>query len=318
MNPKHRRSAMNLFAVLALSTPVLAHGFVLPPPPPAPPPFSGARGGGDAIQGGDIGNGGGGQTEDPFGGATGGGGVGGTTPAGGGSTPRPGAPAPAGGARMGGSSGPSKAKSVSAVYESKITIPWKTVFLPTLRREGYAGVTGSIADGVSLPAAEGGWARDARPTIVLVSDPANADHARAVAGLNADSRFRSAACFFNCFRVDVTSADKQNGDAKIYVYTTEGALIGDVPGQRRFGKALDLLENAWKRSAKSELGGKLPEMDYLLKTKAFVEYRVKQIESAVVCPDCGHERNDVIEEMAKLKLRATACETAMTTLRQMK
>jgi hypothetical protein len=175
-------------------------------------------------------------------------------------------------------------------------------------------VTGSIADGVSLPASEGGWARDARPTIVLVSDPANEDHARAVAGLNADSRFRAAAHFFNCFRVDTT--DKKSGDARIYVYSANGTLVGDVPGQRRFGKALDLLENAWKQSAKGELGGKLPEMDYLLKTKAFVDYRVKQIESAVVCPDCGHERNDVIEEMAKLKLRATACDTAMVALRQ--
>ena len=66
---------------------------------------------------------------------------------------------------------------------------------------------------------------------------------------------------------------------------------------------------------KVNLAEKAPQMDALLKSKAYIDYRAKQIEVGVVCPDCGHERDDIVEELGTLKVRGNACDTSIATLR---
>ena len=56
-------------------------------------------------------------------------------------------------------------------------------------------------------------------------------------------------------------------------------------------------------------------MDGFLKTRAYAEYFVPQCEVGIVCPDCGHERNDVVERIAELKARIEACDRAIEDLR---
>lgn len=207
-----------------------------------------------------------------------------------------------------------KSKGMMSMWDEKVGIPWKTVFLPTLQRDSYASTVGTVADGIRLPQANGGWTHEDRPSLVLVFDSGNADHKRLLAGLESDSRFKTAANFFNCFKVD--AAGTKSGDARLYVFGRDGSELAQVAGQRKFNGAQDTLEIAYKKDMNVNLAEKAPAMDSLLKTKAFIEYRTHQIEGGVVCPDCGHEREDIVEELGTLKVRGATCDTSIAMLRQ--
>jgi hypothetical protein len=288
-------------AAVVCAAPVLAHGW----PPPVgggTPQFSGPAGGGGDNQG---------QGE--------------AQPAGGGDPNTPQAPAQArptnGGAgstatARGGSATPSKPKGGSMPWMGRARIPWMPAFLPSIVQNGYAARTGTVADAIKLPQSEGGWARDARPVMVFAYDATNAEHKRLLATLDGDARVRNASYLFNCFRVDVGACEKKEAaDARLSVFTNDGTLVGEVTGQRKLTAVYDLLESAWKRQGGSELANKIAKVDGFVKTKAYAEHYIPLCEAGIVCPDCGHERLDIIERVAELRARAEACDRALDELR---
>jgi hypothetical protein len=297
-------------AALVCAAPALAHGW----PPPVgggTPSFSGpAGGGGDTTPAG-----GGGGT--PPSTATGGGdpNAGNTT----GGTARP-TPSTAGGnttlSRGGGAAAPTKAKGGTTPWMAKAKITWVPAFLPTIAQNGYAARTATVADGVRLPQSEGGWARDQRPVMVFSYDATNAEHRRLLSTLDGDARVRNASYLFNCFRVDVGAADrKEASDARLSVFTKDGTLVGEVTGQRKLNAVYDLLETAWKKDGGSDLTNRIAKVDGVVKTKAYCEHFIPLCEAGIVCPDCGHERLDILERIAELRARAEACDRALDELR---
>ena len=157
------------------------------------------------------------------------------------------------------------------------------------------------ADALRLSPSQGGWQRDGRPVLVLSYDAADADQRRLVDALDADSRVRAAAQFFNCFRVDIGAKAKkgETKDAHLSVYTSDGTLVGDVIGQRRLAGAYDLLATAWAKKGGTNFAERVAKMDGLLKNRALAEHYIPLCEVGIVCPDCGEERHDVIERAAE-------------------
>jgi hypothetical protein len=304
-------------AALISAAPALAHGWPVP------------VGGGNANYGGPAGGGGtqdgvvgGGGTAD---GVVGGGGTGGVVGGGGGVNPAPsagGAAARPTGSGSGASTArgvgaaPTKGKSAAAPWLTKVRVPWVPAFLPAIAVNGYASRTGTVEDALRLSAGDGGWSRDTRPVMVFQYDATNADHRRLLASLDSDSRVRTAAHLFNCFRVDVGAADKaQAKDARLSVFTGDGKLVGEAVGSRKLSAVYELLEQAWTKTGGSDLPNRAAKVDGFLKTKAYAEHFIPLCEAGIVCPDCGHERLDVIERVAELRARAEACDRAIDELR---
>jgi hypothetical protein len=219
---------------------------------------------------------------------------------------------------LGGSgTAPSKAKSMGQPWLERVRVPWTPAFLPAIAVDRYSARAGTIADAIRLSAGEGGWARDGRPVVVFAYDSTNADHRRLLSTLDADGRVKCAAHFFSCFKVDVGAfGDKaQVKDAKLSVFTSDGTLVGEVSGQRKLSAVYDLIETAWKRQNGDDLANRVAKMDALLKSKAHAEHFIPLCEAGIVCPDCGHERLDVLERIAELKARSEACDRAIDALR---
>jgi hypothetical protein len=293
-------------AALVCAAPALAHGWQ--------PPYVAAGGGTPGFAGGA--GGGGDQPQ-------------GDTPPVGGGDPTTGTPSQTGGrptattnggsttlTRGGAAGAPSKAKGGTTPWMARARIAWVPAFLPSIAQNGYAARTATVADGVRLPQSEGGWARDQRPVMVFSYDATNAEHRRLLATLDGDARVRNASYLFNCFRVDVGAADKkESADARLSVFTKDGTLVGEVTGQRKLNAVYDLLESAWKKDGGSDLTNRIAKVDSIVKAKAYAEHTIPQCEAGIVCPDCGHERLDVIERIAELRARAEACDRALDELR---
>ena len=305
-------------AALISAAPALAHGWPLPVGG-GNPNFGGPAGGGgtqEGVTGGggnpDVVVGGGGPL---VGGPVGGGG--GVAPsAAGGGTARPSGATGSSTAR-GGSAAPTKGKSAAAPWLTKVRVPWVPAFLPAIAANGYASRTGTVEDALRLSAGDGGWSRDTRPVMVFQYDATNAEHRRLLTSLDSDSRVRTAAHLFNCFRVDVgAAADKaQTKDARLSVFTGDGKLVGEAVGSRKLSAVYDLLEQAWTKHGGSDLPNRAAKVDGFLKTKAYAEHFIPLCEAGIVCPDCGHERLDSIERVAELRARAEACDRAIDELR---
>jgi hypothetical protein len=296
-------------AALVCAAPALAHSWQ-PPAGAGTPLFTGPAGGGNGNQQDQFGaGGGGGNPQDQFG--VGGGGnpaptAGSPMPR---SSPQGGTAAPRGGAA------PSKPKGGSSPWLSRVRVPWVPAFLPSIAQDGYAARTGTVADAIRLPQSQGGWTRDGRPVMVFAYDATNAEHRRLLATLDADARVKTAAHLFNCFRVDVGAAEKKDADARLSVFTADGTLVGEIAGQRKLTAVWDLLESAWEKQGGSDLANRIAKVDGFLKTKAHAEHFIPQCEAGIVCPDCGHERLDMVERVAELRARAEACDRALDELR---
>jgi hypothetical protein len=309
-----------VFALVA--GPVLAHGWAAPPPPPAgggnPTAQPAAGGGGDANSGTATGGGnansgtatGGGDptaSEPPASSGSGSASSGTQAP------PRP--TLATSSVRSSGSAAP-KQKKAATPWMDRIHIPWAVGFLPSVGNTGYATRVGTVADALRLPPSQGGWVRDQRPVLVLEYDAADVEQRKLIDALDADGKVRSAAQFFDCFRVDLGAKAKkgETKDARLSVYTHDGTLVGEVVGQRKLAGAYDLLATAWAKRGGSNFADRVAKMDTLLKTKAYAEHYVPLCEVGIVCPDCGEERHDVIERAAEYKARAEACDRAMADL----
>jgi hypothetical protein len=291
-------------AALICAAPALAHGW--PPPVGGGTPTFIPTGGGGST--------GGSAAQQPTGGDPAQPPVVTPPPAGQGTTAR--ANNGATGSRVG-SAAPSKPKGGGQPWLSRVRMPWVPVYLPAIEASGYAATAGTVADGIRLSPAQGGWARDGRPVIVFAYDATNAEHRRLLASFDTDSRLKTAAHFFNCFRVDVGAFGEKGAakDPRLSVFTADGTLAGEIVGQRKMNGVYELVESAWKKQTSADLTNRVAKMDGLLKTKAYSEHYIPLCEAGIVCPDCGHERLDIIERIAELKARSEACDRAIEELR---
>jgi hypothetical protein len=211
-----------------------------------------------------------------------------------------------------------KPKGGSTPWIARIRVPWTVAFLPAIPvGDGYGARPGTIHDAIRLPAARGGWVRDGKPVIVFQYDATSADHRRLLASLDADPRVRVASHFFNCFRVDVGAFAEKGAarDAKLSVFLADGTLVGELVGQRKLSAVYELVETAWKKQHNAELANRVAKLDGILNNKAAAEHFIPLCEAGIVCPDCGHERRDMVERVAELKARSEACDRAIDDLR---
>ncbi len=221
-----------------------------------------------------------------------------------------------GGRGTGGTTGAAKPKSFDAKWKERLHGAWKAAFLPVIHRDGYASKVATIDEAMTLAPAEGGWARDRRPAVVITYDSMNPEHVRALAMLESDDRVRSATHFFDCFKVDVGGATQEKSlDVKLSTYRADGTFIETVAGQRKLSAAFDLMERAWKAESKTELTDRLPKMTSLLNDRAQVQDFIAGWDAAIVCPDCGHERADAIENVERGKVGLRECEKQVEALR---
>ena len=54
-------------------------------------------------------------------------------------------------------------------------------------------------------------------------------------------------------------------------------------------------------------------MDFLT-AMAYCDYGVEWMETKIVCPDCGHEREDVVETIGQMKVRRAGLARALEKL----
>lgn len=210
-----------------------------------------------------------------------------------------------------------KPKTTAAPWLENMRVAWQPKYLPAISTGGYGARAGTIADGLRLSPAEGGWARDGRPVIVFAYDATNLEHQRILTVLDTDARVRTASQFFNCFRIDVSAFTEKSAtkDARLSVFTSDGTLVGELTAQRKLTGVYDVIESAWRKQSGNELANRAAKMETLLKTKAAAEHFIPLCQAGIVCPDCGHERLDVLERIAELKARIEACDRAMEELR---
>lgn len=309
--PHTRTTRVILGAALVLAlgaSPALAHGWLFTPPPaPAAPVFTGAEGGANAPTPGPLGGGdapGTGGTTGPVGGAGGG-----TTPT---TQPTPpvvlrggGNATPAGrGGQTRGTTSRLRPKAGLSPWLSRLHTPWTTVFPVT--RDGYDQ---NLMAGMELTSAEGGWTRRDAPSIVLVYDAANDAHEKLIDRLDADRRFVAAAHLFNCFRV----AGKKGCAAKLTVFDAEGKQVGQLEG-RRAHRAFRLMEKAYDAKKGADLSKVVPTVASVLEGAAYCDHHLEWMEKKIICPDCGHEREDVVETIDQMKVRKAGFSRALADL----
>ncbi len=215
----------------------------------------------------------------------------------------------------GGSTGPARSKNALSHLDKDIHIDWKLAFLPVVKKEGYDPVVLTIDEALTMSPADGGWLRENRPSLVLVTDPLSKDHQALVNKLENDVRFKTGTYFFNCFRLESADAGKAPKEARLMIYAANGALLNEIAVERKLPQAFSTLEDAFKTATGAELSGVVWKMDSALKTRAALAHAMKYAEGGIVCPDCGHERDDVLAEIARIKIRQQECELAINALR---
>lgn len=283
------------------AAPVLAHGWLfVPPAPPAPPP---AIGGGEAEYTGPVGGGELAEPEPPAPGTT-------TPPPS--STPDPrrgGVSSRTGGTTSRGhggvSAGRSRPKGVATPWADDIVVPWKSVF--PVSKNGYDK---DLTAGVRLAERDGGWSRRDAPSLLFVYDAANEEHAKLLQRLNKDRRLVAAAHLFNCFRV----AGKKGSGVKLSVFDDKGTLVSEIGG-KKVNRAYKALEKAYDAKKGRDLSKLLPSVASILDSLAYCDHHVKWMERKIICPDCGHEREDVVETLGQMKVRRQALERALEAAR---
>ena len=122
-----------------------------------------------------------------------------------------------------------------------VQVAWTPAFPPVTRQiENYDDSLGSVDEGVRLPVEEGGWPKEQRASVVLVYDPSNAEHIKAIDALESDRRFKVGSRLFNCFRVDARALgdERARKNMELRSYGAEGRLLGKVRGSRRSARRL--------------------------------------------------------------------------------
>lgn len=286
-------------ALLLIGAPALAHGWQ----------FTAPEGGGSA------------NFEQAVGGSSNGNSEGEVVPAGGGGVSSPGDPgttgaprAPTSSRRTGAAKGGRRSspnfgakKGRAAPWLGEIRIPWKTAFVTP--RQGYDARLGDLDASLR----DGGWGRSGRPSLVMLYDPSRKAHQNAIDALDKDTRVRAASHLFNCFRVDARSVGAKEADVVLRAYDASGGLVVQVKGARAT-KVFDALRATWKRCGKSDLSKVLPRVDAIVSGIAWCDHHMLWMETKIICPDCGHEREDVVETLGQMKVRKAGLLRALAAL----
>jgi hypothetical protein len=189
-----------------------------------------------------------------------------------------------------------------------VRIPWTPAFPPVTRQiANYDDSLGSVDEGVRLPVEEGGWAKEQRASLVLVYDPSNDEHARAIAALEGDRRFKVAAHLFNCFRVDARALGDEPAvrvkTMELRSYGADGRLLGRVRGSRHLRGAWTLLEDSFRETFDERLSRVIPHLAQLLATMARCERTINELESTLVCKRCGGSHEQVPRDLESYAAR---------------
>lgn len=284
--------------------------------PPPPPPYT-VPGGGDPSYTGPVGsptppppppapvNPNPGSTPTPGSGTT-------PTPRRGGVTSRnPGNPGRGFRPSLGGRSNPKRARNS---WNDRINVPWRAVFPPVDGKQGYDGSVAALREGLVRPASDGGWDRDHVPSLVLVYDPSDKKHLKAIYGLERDARFNAAAWVFNCFKVDARQLDKRKRQLRLSVFEKDGQLVKEF-GQKDLRKALRAMEAAYKVATKRDLPKVIPHLQRNVGGIAYCKEKIAWLEERIVCHDCG-KAHETPETIAKFKKDMARYEEALAGFRK--
>lgn len=284
-------------------------------PPPAPPYT--VPGGGDPSYNGPVGstpgvpppplnpNPGGGTTPAPV--------TGGTTP----TPPRGGVTSrnPGTGRKTrpnpGGRTNPKRARNP---WSDRIGISWRAVFPPIDSKQGYDASIASLREGVARPAAAGGWERNETPSLVLVYDPSDSEHLKAILALRRDARFTAATWVFNCFKVDARQLDKRQRQLRLAVFEKNGELVREFDG-KNLRKAFRAMETAYKNATRRELSKVLPHLHRNVGGIAYCKEKIAWLEKRIVCHDCG-KTHKTPETIARFKKDMGRYEEALASFRK--
>lgn len=284
--------------------------------PPQPPPYT-APGGGSPSFNGPVGA----TTNTPPlvppipnpGGATPGPVAGGTTPTpsplrgvssrnpNSGRQPRP---------NPGGRGNPKRARNS---WNDRIGIAWRAVFPPVDSKQGYDASIASLREGVSRPVATGGWERDEMPSLVLVYDPSDSEHLKAIIALRRDARFTAATWVFNCFKVDARQLDKRQRQLRLAVFEKDGQLVREY-GAKDLRKAFRAMETAYTNATKRHLSKVIPHLHRNVGAIAYCKEKIAWLEQRIVCHDCG-KAHKTPETIARFKKDMARYEEALAGFR---
>lgn len=203
-------------------------------------------------------------------------------------------------------------KGSRAPWSREIRIPWKSGFVKP--QEGYDSVIADLDRALTPRVADGGWERDARPSIVVLYDPNSRAHEKALADLNKDVRVRAAAHLFNCYRVDARTLGGAPKKLVVRAYDAKGRLASELKGGRAT-QVFTAMRTAWRSFGKRDLSKVVVRADALVRGLAWCDYQLGFIEKKVICPDCGHEREDVVENIDQTRVRRESVARALSALR---
>ena len=175
-------------------------------------------------------------------------------------------------------------------WMKSVNVNWMAAFAPLKQIDGeYARQFGSIDEAISRPVREGGWQRKHRPSAVLIYNPANPQHTRAIAALESDGRFKAATYLFNCFRVDARSLPRKSRGSSISLrtYSKDGAFVTSTSGTRRLPNAVRTLERAFAKTHPSRLTKSINWLQKTLGTRAYIDHTLIHYERRIICEHCG-------------------------------
>jgi len=186
----------------------------------------------------------------------------------------------------------------------RLHTPWTTVFPVTTN-----GYEKSLFAGITLAAEDGGWRRRAAPSLVFVYDASNEAHGKLSDRLNRDARFVAASQLFNCYRI----AGKKGCEARLAVFDDAGKQVGQLEG-RRAHRAFKVMQKAYDTKAGRDLRKVVPTVANLLEATAYCDHHLEWMEKKIICIDCGHEREDVIESIDQMTVRRAALNRTLADL----
>lgn len=173
-------------------------------------------------------------------------------------------------------------------------IPWRGVFPVIASEQGYDG--GELPVAESLRPGKGAWPRDDVPSVVLVHDPGNREHADALRRLESDDRFRIASHLFNCYRIDARGLRAPPPGLRLAVHGTGGDPVGET-GSDKLLQVLDLMESAWRAHTGRDLSRSLADVDTVLRGIAACRNGIALLEAGILCDACGRRHDEVFPKI---------------------
>jgi len=199
---------------------------------------------------------------------------------------------------------------------NSVNVEWTAAFPPRVTRaSGYAKRYLSVDEAIKRPVRDGGWERDKRPSIVLLYNPANERHLRAVTALESDSRFKAATYLFNCFRVDTRGLPgKPNEQVSLRAYSRKGRLLHETSGMGRLPRAYRVLDRTFSRDYGDRLSKLTTWLTGVLGNRAYVSHLLASHEKRILCEHCGGCNLNAMKTIKQLKARRVQYDAAIKAL----